>query len=302
MSMRKNPSIQPRRRRESDASAAAGHPLAAFRRLALRLTAEWQHRLPNFAASDANQVHQLRLLLRRARTLLRIFSPALSRNMHKRWATEFRATAHAFDAARDLDVLIDSVLPSLVKDCEPKPSNASLRALKRSLTRSARHAHHNAGKQFTAGTINHLITRFTTDLHRTRGARATADMTAKKFLAQRVRTLDARARRKLKRCRIDDCASLHELRIALKQTRDTRIELAELLARKYRKRLQELRDATAALGELQDLERARVLLSQSMTTERARAALITSLVSQSERRHRKLAPIARRRAERALER
>ncbi|MFO1352676.1 MAG: CHAD domain-containing protein [Gammaproteobacteria bacterium] len=80
------------------------------------------------APTNPEGVHQMRVALRRMRSALRLFRPALSRALEQRWAEDLRWIAARLGAARDLDVFIhDSLEPTA--GCLPLPGHAALGAL-----------------------------------------------------------------------------------------------------------------------------------------------------------------------------
>lgn len=76
--------------------------------------------------NDTEGVHQLRVALRRMRSALRLFRPALPVEIVRPWAAEMRALARMLGPARDLDVFIDEAL-GVVAGRLPLPGEAILR-------------------------------------------------------------------------------------------------------------------------------------------------------------------------------
>lgn len=77
---------------------------------------------------DIEGVHQLRVALRRMRSALRIFRPALPREITRPWGEEMRYLAGQLGPARDLDVFLDEGLGAVAGKL-PLPGEASLRHL-----------------------------------------------------------------------------------------------------------------------------------------------------------------------------
>lgn len=75
---------------------------------------------------DIEGVHQLRVGLRRMRSALRVFRPALGRDPLRPWAEEMRCLAAQLGPARDLDVFISEGLVE-VNDRLPLPGGEALR-------------------------------------------------------------------------------------------------------------------------------------------------------------------------------
>ena len=126
----------------------------------------------------------------------------------------------------------------------------------------ARNAHDDAARTLNTQTLDETLHRLAIETTRLRGTRQTRSSRSQKLVARRLRTLEARARKRLRKARAGQPPTLHRLRIALKRLRDTRTALQctrPALADAPRK---SLHAATDALGELQDLDRARGLLDQ----------------------------------------
>lgn len=64
---------------------------------------------------DPEGVHQLRVSLRRMRTALKIFSPVLKKTYRRYWCGKLHFFARELDAARDLDVFMQSHLEGKTK-------------------------------------------------------------------------------------------------------------------------------------------------------------------------------------------
>lgn len=272
--------------------------LETFKLIACELVSQWQDALPSFDPLQAESVHALRLLLRRSRTLLRVFAPVLPAKFHRRWTETLRGAARAFDAARDFDVLLTDVSR---RDSRVPLDAARLRVI-RKLHDRASNAHRKAARTHDRTALALLSLRLAEDVRRLRNEPAIHPESAKDLARRRLRSLDARTRRRFKAVDVRDRRTLHRLRIALKQARDARLELLPWLSRKELSPIEPLRRATMALGELQDLDRARTLLTQLLNDEPQLAAAITTLVTDIETRHRKTMPEAVRRARRALRR
>lgn len=73
----------------------------------LKQALSWQQALQK--SRDPENVHQLRICLRKMRTALKLSKPILKRRYRQRWQTRLRDAAKQLDKARDLDVLLLSV-------------------------------------------------------------------------------------------------------------------------------------------------------------------------------------------------
>ena len=258
--------------------------------------ADWDRLRQTFDARQADDVHAVRILLRRARTLLDLFGDILPQRYLRRWRSTLRALSHHYDLVRDLDALTRDRLPRLLHEGR-SPEFAAVRRL---LEARARNAHDDAARTLNTQTLDETLHRLAIETTRLRGTRQTRSSRSQKLVARRLRTLEARARKRLRKARAGQPPTLHRLRIALKRLRDTRTALQctrPALADAPRK---SLHAATDALGELQDLDRARGLLDQLLGDKPAVASAVTRLVRRIDARYRKLAPRALRRARKAL--
>ncbi|BAL23373.1 hypothetical protein AZKH_1037 [Azoarcus sp. KH32C] len=104
---------QPVRPQRAEASGISSDqdPVEAFRTLAFACLRHWQGNVAGAAAgTDPEYTHQLRVALRRLRSLIRLFTPALPPTFVEDWSARLADNAAAFGAARDLDVLCDELL------------------------------------------------------------------------------------------------------------------------------------------------------------------------------------------------
>jgi CHAD domain-containing protein len=282
-----------RKRMISQASAAELFGLVTLRLATDRLATDRLATDGHRAANQAEAVHQLRVNLRKARTALRLFEPLLPRERYRTADRRLRAEAHRYDMRRDLDVLRHEILPRLlpvVGGTAQKKLAGRIRAADRAAARPV------TPDRVTSERITAVVSAAGPRLHSTRASR----LSGRKFLHQRLDSLTARARRRLRRSTRDDRSALHRLRIALKQLRDAQLLSRDFLPRRQRIDLAPLRRATAALGELQDLERARVLLTGFVREDPRHAEAVTAAVLRLENLHRAAAPEALRLARRAL--
>ena len=99
---------------------------AAIRRI---ITVELGHVLANqpaIVAGDIEGVHQLRVGIRRLRTVLALFGKRLDREITGRWDAELKRLGQVFGRARDWDVFCNEILPAAAKG---KHSSVSATAL-----------------------------------------------------------------------------------------------------------------------------------------------------------------------------
>ncbi len=257
--------------------------LDAFRELAHACLRQWQANA-NIAIAVgihgdayAECLHQLRVALRRLRSLVRIFSPILPDAFVPTWNERLRDLAAGLSDSRDIEVLHETVLDPLIAhngiqriDGLPRlltcADNARLRARETSLSQIARHGH--------------ALLAFGTALHRLPESARTATVPLKRLARRRLTGLRKSVRRRFKAASPLTPAKLHALRIALKRLRYGTEFFAPLFASKASLRyLKRLARAQTTLGHFSDADSARGLLqawADSDDTLRAATARIVN--------------------------
>lgn len=240
-------------RGEPSAVEAAQTPLDAFRALAFSCLRQWQANAAGTAeGGGAEFVHQLRVALRRLRSLLSLFAPVLPDAFVAEWRERLAADADRFAAPRDLDVLVDELLA-------PVAAAADIPGLERlaAVMASARDAAHVAvTRAFDPALQGRLLLGFTTALYALPDA--DAGMPVREFARTRLERLRRQARRRSEAAADRVPARLHALRIALKRLRYGVEFFAPLLPDKAGARyLREVVRAQNALGFVNDLDVAR---------------------------------------------
>src|SRR5690606_10514 len=86
----------------------------AFARLAEGEVRAWQRALRLAAEDPVEGVHQVRVTMRRLRSLLQLFAPVLGQDFRAVWRRRLGDNARRLGTARDLDVLCDQLLPRLI--------------------------------------------------------------------------------------------------------------------------------------------------------------------------------------------
>jgi len=265
-------------------------PRMAFRTVALASLVHLQANVSGWlhAAShpglvpDPEFVHQARVALRRLRTALQLFGPALPRRFVAHWRRQWRATAHALADAREWDVLVTESLPRLRAD---SPGSGSDEALNHWLQTQRQAAHLRAQAALTAPAHALNVLAFTRALlalqdrkrHPPAGGR----------WAQRAqRPLRKTLRRKARRVHGRSAARRHALRLALKKYRQAQELLAGLTPPSPGHRsTAPLARGLALLGSLNDLSVAQRLLTAcplpgtAELLERVQQALDTELLA-----------------------
>lgn len=256
--------------------------IAAFRDLAHGCLRQWQANAAAAAALAAHPagdesgaaeaadtacaecIHQLRIALRRLRSLLRLFAPALPAEFTDAWNERLAELADRYGDARDIDVLYADFLAPLQDTAgadelggEELPALLALADRRRKQARAAAIEHVADADQGLA------MLEFSIALLRLPEGALLDAVALKAFARLRLARLRKKARRRYQAAGALIPAQLHKLRIALKRLRYGTEFFAPLFATGRTKRyLDALNRAQDTLGFLHDMEAARARLQQ----------------------------------------
>lgn len=283
--------------------SATQTPLVAFRAIAAACIAQLQWNELGAGEADPEFIHQMRVALRRLRSALRTFLPALPAGFEPAVVPPVRALARVLGEARDWDVLAGEIVGP-ARDAFT--GDARLDALDAAVGRARQQAREAARRALAAAEHAVFQLDLAARLQRAAGAPAGEDLAA--FAARRLDRLHKKALALARAAREDDPASLHALRIGVKRLRYA----IEFFAPLYRERnvrntLDSLTSLQDSLGALNDLARAGPLLMQCMDSDPQlreaialtggwhgpRHAVLRRLTLQGIRRLRKLEPFWR---------
>jgi adenylate cyclase len=248
----------PQPMRAEDSLVEAGQtPVEAFRVLAFSCLRQWQSNAAVAAGSDdPDFIHQLRVSLRRLRSLLALFAPALPADFVADWRERLKQNSDRFGEARDLDVLHAEILAPAVAASGPQEAAvARLDAVARAARDEARTA---ARRDLDAAGQGRLLLGFTAALYAlpTNTLIGAADLRA--FAHLQLAQLRKKARRRHEKAADQDPERLHALRIALKRLRYALEFFAPLMpGKRLRRYLRAVTKAQGALGFLNDIDVAR---------------------------------------------
>lgn len=245
-------------RAQASTIASGQNVIDAFRAAADGCVRQWQGNMA--AATNGHPapevIHQVRVSLRRLRSLVKLFAPALPSAFVADWKVRLREAAELFRAARDLDVFHSELLePAAAEGLAPEAEFARLQAKAAEARRAARET---AERNLDPSAQGRLILEFRTALLRL----PTGSLAAAADLRTFARLSLARLRKRGRR-RADAAADLapdhlHALRIGLKELRYATEFFSPLFPEKWMRRyLTRLTRAQDTLGFLQDLEAAR---------------------------------------------
>lgn len=244
-------------RAEASTIVAKQTPVEAFRTLASSCLRQWQANVSAAAHSSKPEfIHQLRVALRRLRSLLALFAPALPADFVADWRERLKHNADRFGDTRDLDVLYDEVLAPVVADATTEePAVTRLAGLALAARDEARNA---AVHHLDLADQGRLLIGFTAALHALPTSELIDAIDLRSFARLQLTRLRKKVRRRFEAAADLLPAHLHALRIALKRLRYGVEFFAPLFpakaGRRYLERIVRVQDA---LGFVNDVEVAR---------------------------------------------
>lgn len=187
----------------------------AFRDIANEILRCWQANALGALLEDSPDfIHQLRVSLRRLRTLLRLFEDLLPPIFAERWQGELAALADAAGRTRDLDVL----RTSLMQPAMGAARTPDFTPLENALLARRKLAHLGTFTILATPPSRLLLLEFARTLHTLPGL--TTDLPLPCFVCQHLHKLHKAAGKRLRTARdTGRHADLHRLRIALKRLR-----------------------------------------------------------------------------------
>ena len=253
-------------RAEPSSIAAGDSPLAAFRALAYACLRQWQANAVGATETGAPEfIHQLRVALRRLRTLLSIFAPILPPEFVEHWRARLGENARAFAEARDLDVLYEEILaPVATDEAEHSGREAdSVIALAERIRAERERARSESLHALDPAAQGRLMIGLTAALHALPDNAAAADHTLADFAVRQLERLRKKVRRRHAKAADRSRAQVHALRIALKRLRYAIEFFAPLMpAKPTRRYLATIVRAQSALGFVHDVDVARTRLAR----------------------------------------
>ncbi len=279
--------IEPRKARAVDLKGCSS-PLHAFQRVAQECL---DHLQSNHEAALCNDhpefIHQMRIATRRLRSAQRFFSPWLPLPALEVRENSLRHLAGQLGNVRNLDVLMEDILAPAMNKLPPTPA---LKALNQHIRQQAHLARLQARKHLQSVQHAQFMLHMTRLLHqdiqtwKPEGAETVAG--AEESLATLLRPALKRGLKKLRRLArsvcLDDPASLHRLRIAVKRLRHAMEFSASCLdesgnKQRYRRLLQQLTTLQDDLGILNDLSHAGPPLLQYAQNRPTRLEAVASV-------------------------
>ena len=216
-------------------------PVEAFRSIALACLEHFQRNEPGLHAKGHPEfIHQARVALRRLRSAIKLFAPALPPDFVAASSQTWRTLASALGDARNWDVFLEETLPPIRTAF---PDNREIRRLSNEGQRLARRARRSVVSLLVLPEYPRLITEFTAAIYALNDGfpRRLPD-----FARERLALHARQARRLAKRHAVLQAAERHQMRIRFKKLRYALDFLGDLLPQK------KIRPYLAALSQLQD--------------------------------------------------
>lgn len=228
----------------------------AFCRLVDSLLDQLLANQPAVLAGDMMEgVHQMRVAVRRLRSLLVLFQPLLERQARRRFEDELRQLGDVLGHARDWDVFIDETLPAALHDGLALDRIEPLRAEALERRRAARQE---AQKAVAAPAFARFV--LALQAWSRPGGAAMTDKAAARCLANRAPALldrlEQRLDKRLKQSDPNDPPSLHAVRKSAKKLRYGIEYFASLFGDRADGYLKRCNRLQKCLGSLNDLETA----------------------------------------------
>jgi adenylate cyclase len=249
---------KPARPQRAGASSigAKDTPLTAFRRLAADCLRQWQANAMGAAESDDPEfVHQMRVALRRLRSLLRLMGPALPEAFSEAWSERLREETDRLGGPRDLDVLQESILQPVR---QAAPQLGALEQLAGRVEAERTRQRRVLARWLAQAGRGLSILDFAAALHGLQGNALDAAADLPTFARLQLSQLTRRVAKRSKQAAALDPAALHSLRIALKRLRYATEFFLPLLPGKAGARfIKEVARAQDRLGYLNDVAVAR---------------------------------------------
>lgn len=234
--------------------------IEAFRRHAFGCIRQWQANASaiNEGHDGPEFIHQLRVSLRRLRSLIKLFAPALPTEFVTEWNDRLRDNANRFGDTRDLDVLHAELLAPVEAEGLADDAESGLPPLLKVIETARQQARKVALHNITHSAQGRLVLELNAALQGLPVSNLIAAVDLKTFARLQLDRLRKRARRRYEASVTLVPTQLHTLRIAMKQLRYGLEFFGSLLpARAVERYLTGVTEAQGTLGFLNDVDVAR---------------------------------------------
>lgn len=246
-------------------------PLEAFRTLAQAALNHWQANIQgSLHSEDPEFIHQLRVALRRLRSLLSLFRLTLPEGFSRHWSEQFKQLANQLGSTRDLDVMIEEFITPVV---QASVANHEITPLLEAAIQARDQARDQARQHLRSADHGKLQLEFAAALWNLRGDVLQDSADVRTFARLQLTKLRKKVLKRGKQAGDLQAEALHELRIGLKQLRYALDFFSPLLPGKASKELSKAAtELQGALGFLNDVNVMRARLHEWAGNHPARHA------------------------------
>lgn len=239
-------------------------PVEAFRTIALGCLEHFQRNEAGLlAGGEAEFIHQARVALRRLRSAIKLFAPALPENFVAAYGQSWQTLAGALGEARNWDVFLEETLPPIIAAF---PHNHDVRRLHNEARRRVKTARRAIVSMLGLKEYPRLMVEFTAAVH---ALSDTVDIPLKRFANERIAAHTRSVRKMAERYDQLDDDQRHIMRLRFKKLRYATEFMAPLLTiRKSKRYLETLGRLQEALGLINDQVTARLLTDQAQGEKR----------------------------------
>ncbi|WP_291012224.1 CYTH and CHAD domain-containing protein [Hydrogenophaga sp.] len=240
-------------------------PVEAFRTTALACLAHWQANVGPWLEGAADQpvdpefVHQARVALRRLRTGLRLFKPALPPRFFNHWNARWQLTARALGEVRNWDVLATEGwagwLGPMADNPSLQPVHDWIQTQRQQANQRARSCLHEPAHALDLLAFSQAVLALPT------AARPPHSKPLSRWALRRLQGHHRQLLIQTRKALGKGPKGRHALRIALKKLRYAQELLGDLLPERSQRDTARLVKAQSLLGELNDLSTAQALLA-----------------------------------------
>jgi len=243
-------------------------PVEAFRTIALGCLEHFQRNEEALlAGGEAEFIHQARVALRRLRSAIKLFAPALPEDFVAAYGRSWQTLAGALGDARNWDVFLEETLPPIHTAF---PHNHDLRRLRNEAKRRVKSARHAIQHLLAVKEYPRLMVEFAAAVH---ALTDTVDIPLKRFASERIAAHTRSVRKMAEQYDTLDPEQRHIMRLRFKKLRYAMEFMSPLLpSRGMKTYLNSLGALQETLGLINDQVTAELLINEGLGQKSASAA------------------------------